>query len=91
MDNAIAEHKFSASCSGQRHVNQSWGHALLHNIRLNFARLIWLFPAISALGGCNGTGSGAISAPMPSCSVTQLEAEMDSVLSQTASEVDFSF
>lgn len=38
--------------------------------------------------GCGGGGSGASPA---SCSVPQLEAQMDAVLSQAMSEVDFSF
>jgi len=58
-------------------------------MRLNFALTIGIFAATGILGGCGGSDTGATSAP--SCSVAQLEAEMDAVLAQTASEVDFSF
>lgn len=43
------------------------------------------------MGGCGRSGTGATPAAAPLCSVTQLEAAMDTVLSQTASDVDFSF
>ena len=61
-----------------------------HEMRTNFAQIIWLLSAISVIGGCGGSGGGT-QPTVPSCSVTQLETGMDAVLSQTASEVDFSF
>ena len=52
--------------------------------------LMWSMAlSLSALmAGCGGGGSGG---DAPSCSVPQLEAQMDVVLSQATSEVDFSF
>ena len=54
------------------------------------AGLIALFIACAVAAGCGGSGTGAPPAPVPACSTTQLEADMDAVLAQTASEVDFS-
>jgi CubicO group peptidase (beta-lactamase class C family) len=54
-------------------------------------RLIALCVAGVVATGCGGGGSGTPPAPVPACSTTQLEADMDAVLAQTASEVDFSF
>ena len=59
-------------------------------MKTNFAQIIWLLSAISVIGGCGGSGGGT-QPTVPSCSITQLETGMDAVLSQTASEVDFSF
>jgi len=41
--------------------------------------------------GCGSNGASAASAPEPSCSITQVESAMDTVLAQAVSEVDFSF
>ena len=54
------------------------------------AGVITLFVACVIAAGCGG-GSGTPPTPGPGCSTTQLEADMDAVLAQTASEVDFSF
>jgi len=53
--------------------------------------LIAVLVACVVVAGCGGGGSGTPVTPVPACSTTQLEADMDSVLAQTASEVDFSF
>ena len=55
------------------------------------AGLIALLVAGAVTAGCGGSGSATPSASGPACSTTQLEADMDAVLAQTASEVDFSF
>ena len=59
------------------------------------AGLTALFLACLLAPGCSSGGGGETSGGPPavgaSCSVAQLEGSMDSVLSQTASEVDFSF
>ena len=54
------------------------------------AGVITLFVACVVAAGCGG-GSGTPPTSGPACSTTQLEADMDAVLAQTASEVDFSF
>ena len=54
------------------------------------AGVITLFVACVVAAGCGG-GSGTPPTSGPGCSTTQLEADMDAVLAQTASEVDFSF
>jgi CubicO group peptidase (beta-lactamase class C family) len=54
------------------------------------AGLIAVLVACVVAAGCGG-GSGTPAAPVPACSTTQLESDMDAVLAQTASEVDFSF
>jgi CubicO group peptidase (beta-lactamase class C family) len=41
--------------------------------------------------GCGRGGTNAVPPPTPLCSVTQLEAAMDTTLAQATSEVDFSF
>jgi CubicO group peptidase (beta-lactamase class C family) len=65
-------------------------------MRPNYSLINWLFPTACLLSSCGSSGSGTDAidmAPLPEsqCSVTELEARMDSVLSQTSSEVDFSF
>lgn len=52
---------------------------------------ISLFLACVFVSGCGANGAGATAASEPTCSATQLEATMDAVLAQTASEVNFSF
>jgi len=54
------------------------------------AGLIAMLVACVVVASCGG-GSGTPPAPVPTCSTTQLEADMDAVLALTASEVDFSF
>ncbi len=53
------------------------------------------FSVAACLGGlaagCGDGGSGTSLAPAASCSVAQLEAQMNTTLSQAPSEVDFSF
>jgi CubicO group peptidase (beta-lactamase class C family) len=41
--------------------------------------------------GCGGSDSSTVVSPEQTCTATQLEADMDAVLTQTASEVDYSF
>jgi len=41
--------------------------------------------------GCGGGGSGSSLAPAVSCSIAQLESQMDATLSQAVSEEDFSY
>ena len=53
--------------------------------------LISLFIACVFTAGCGGGGASDAPAPGLACSITQIEATMESVLAQTASEVDFSF
>ena len=69
---------------------KSGPHVIKQEMRTNFAQIILLLSAISVIGGCGGSG-GATQPTVPSCSVTQLETGMNAVLSQTASEVGFSF
>ena len=55
------------------------------------AGLITLFMASVVTAGCGGGGTGSPPAPGPVCSTAQLEADMDTLLALTASEVDFSY
>jgi CubicO group peptidase (beta-lactamase class C family) len=55
------------------------------------AGLISLFVASVVAAGCGSHGADGTSVPGPTCSITQLEAAMDTVLAQTVSDVDFSF
>jgi hypothetical protein len=55
------------------------------------AGLISLFIVSVFAAGCGSNGASGTSEPGTTCSTTQLEAAMDTVLAQTFSEVDFSF
>jgi hypothetical protein len=61
------------------------------DMRLDFTLAIWIFFVICFVSGCDSGGSDEGSPNDSQCSVTALEAEMDTLLSKTSSEVDFSF
>jgi CubicO group peptidase (beta-lactamase class C family) len=60
--------------------------ALIPCVRLSLAALL---SALAA--GCGGGASDASAVPAESCSVAQLESQMDTTLAQAVSEVDFSY
>lgn len=72
------------------------GQAVMRNcvsndMRLDFSLAICFLLVICFLIGCNPDSSDPVPPHDSPCSVTALETEMDTVLSQTSSEVDFSF
>lgn len=63
-------------------------HTRIDPFKFETGRLAVL-AACMMLGGCGGGGDTPT--PAPSCSVTQIEADMSSILAQVSTDVDFSF